>query len=69
MSAKALGQYELWFVAGSQEMYGEEVLATVAADAAEIARALDEAAAVPGWRLERTASTGPKFSPRPKPAG
>ena len=28
MSAKPLGEYELWFLAGSQEMYGEQVLAT-----------------------------------------
>jgi len=47
MSVKALGGSELWFVAGSQEMYGEQVLATVAADAREIAAALDGADAVP----------------------
>jgi L-arabinose isomerase len=47
MSAKALGAYEVWFVAGSQELYGEEVLATVDADARAIAAALDEAAEVP----------------------
>ena len=47
MSAKALGQYELWFVAGSQEMYGEQVLATVNADAREIAAALEQADALP----------------------
>ena len=47
MSAKALGPAELWFVAGSQEMYGEAVLATVAADAREIAAALDSADELP----------------------
>jgi L-arabinose isomerase len=47
MSTKALGQYQLWFVAGSQELYGDEVLATVAADAREIAAALDQSAELP----------------------
>ena len=47
MSAKALGPAELWFVAGSQEMYGEAVLATVASDAREIAAALDGADELP----------------------
>ena len=47
MTAKAFGQRELWFVAGSQEMYGEAVLAQVDADAREVAAALGEAEAVP----------------------
>jgi L-arabinose isomerase len=47
MSAKPLGRHELWFIAGSQEMYGEKVLAAVGADAREIAAALDGADAVP----------------------
>jgi L-arabinose isomerase len=47
VSPKALGAYELWFVAGSQELYGEEVLATVDADARAIAAALDEAGELP----------------------
>jgi L-arabinose isomerase len=57
---KPLGSYEVWFVAGSQEMYGEEVLATVAADAAEIARALDEAAAVPVRVVARGVAATPE---------
>jgi L-arabinose isomerase len=60
MSAKALGQYELWFVAGSQEMYGEEVLAAVAADAREIAAALDAAAALPVRVVLREVATTPE---------
>jgi L-arabinose isomerase len=47
MTAKAFGHCELWFVAGSQEMYGEAVLAQVDADAREIAAALGDAEAVP----------------------
>jgi L-arabinose isomerase len=46
MTAKAFEHRELWFVAGSQEMYGEAVLAQVDADAREIAAALGEAEAV-----------------------
>jgi L-arabinose isomerase len=45
--AKPLGEYELWFVAGSQDLYGEAVLAQVDADALEIARALDGAGEIP----------------------
>ena len=47
MTAKVFGQRELWFVAGSQEMYGEAVLAQVDADAREIAAALGAAEALP----------------------
>jgi L-arabinose isomerase len=60
MSAKALGQSELWFVAGSQEMYGEQVLATVAADAREIAGALDDADALPVRVVLRETATTPE---------
>ena len=59
-AAKALGQYELWFVAGSQEMYGEQVLAAVAADAREIAGALDGADAVPVRVVLRETATTPE---------
>jgi L-arabinose isomerase len=47
MSEKALGEYELWFLAGSQEMYGDAVLAQVETDARAVAAALGEADAVP----------------------
>jgi L-arabinose isomerase len=57
-AAKALGQYELWFVAGSQEMYGPEVLAAVGADAREIAAALDEAPQLPVRVRLREVATG-----------
>ena len=60
MSAKALGGCELWFVAGSQEMYGEQVLAAVAADAREIAGALDAADAVPVRIVLRETATTPE---------
>jgi L-arabinose isomerase len=60
MSGKALGDHELWFVAGSQEMYGEQVLAAVAADAREIAGALDGADAVPVRVVLRETATTPE---------
>ena len=33
-------QYEFWFIVGSQTLYGEEVLATVASRAEEMAQKL-----------------------------
>jgi L-arabinose isomerase len=60
MSTKALGDQELWFVAGSQEMYGEQVLAAVATDAREIAGALDGAHAVPVRVVLRETATTPE---------
>jgi L-arabinose isomerase len=40
---------EVWFLTGSQHLYGPEVLDQVAANAAEIARALDSSDDVPAW--------------------
>ena len=37
MSAKPLGGREVWLVAGSQQLYGDEVIATVDAHAREVA--------------------------------
>ena len=42
-----LKQFEVWFVTGSQQLYGEETLCRVAGDSREIAAALDAAAQVP----------------------
>ena len=42
-----LKQYEVWFVTGSQELYGPEVLQQVAAHAQEIAGALGASAQIP----------------------
>jgi len=44
---KALGEFEVWFLTGSQDLYGEETLRQVAIDSSRIATALDEAAAIP----------------------
>ncbi|HEY7967702.1 MAG TPA: L-arabinose isomerase [Solirubrobacteraceae bacterium] len=43
----ALTGLSLWFAAGSQDLYGEEVLASVDSDAREIAAALDAAPEIP----------------------
>jgi L-arabinose isomerase len=42
-----LKHYEVWFVTGSQELYGEEVLWQVASDSQKIARALSESDSIP----------------------
>jgi L-arabinose isomerase len=42
-----LKQYEVWFVTGSQHLYGPETLAKVAEHSQEIARALSHAPAIP----------------------
>lgn len=42
-----LAQYEVWFVTGSQHLYGPETLEQVAGHSRAIAQALDEAAAIP----------------------
>ena len=47
MPAKPLGQLELWFVTGSQQLYGEAALRSVDEHSQQVARALDEADALP----------------------
>lgn len=42
-----LKNYEVWFVTGSQHLYGEETLKQVASNSAEIARALDNSPEIP----------------------
>ena len=44
---KALGAFEVWFVTGSQDLYGEETLRQVAEHSSEIAAALDRAESIP----------------------
>jgi len=44
---KALGEFEVWFLTGSQDLYGEETLRQVAADSELIAAGLDESASIP----------------------
>lgn len=44
---KDLKQLEVWFVTGSQDLYGEETLAKVAVHAEEIARSLHHSTSIP----------------------
>ena len=58
--AKPLGEYELWFVAGSQDLYGDAVLEAVDADAREIAAALDAAGEIPVAVVHRPTLSTPE---------
>ena len=42
-----LKKLEVWFVTGSQDLYGEDTLKQVAAHSHSIAKALDNAAQIP----------------------
>ena len=53
-----LGASEVWFVTGSQHLYGPETLEAVARDSAEIAAALDGAAAIPARIVVKPVLTG-----------
>ena len=44
---KALGEFEVWFVTGSQDLYGEETLRQVAENSGKIAAALDSGESIP----------------------
>ena len=55
---KPLGQFEVWLVAGSQEMYGSEVLRRVEEHARELASALDAERAVPVRVVPKGVATG-----------
>ncbi len=55
-----LKQYEVWFVTGSQPLYGPEVLKKVAEHAREVANALDSAPAIPVNLVCRPVATTPE---------
>ncbi len=55
---KALEQFEVWLLAGSQEMYGRSVLQAVEEHAREVAAALDADEAVPVRVVYREVATG-----------
>jgi L-arabinose isomerase len=44
---KALGEFEVWFLAGSQDLYGDETLRQVAENSKKIAAGLDGADSIP----------------------
>ena len=54
---KPLGAFEVWFVTGSQEMYGDDTLRQVRANARRVATALDEAGAIPVRVVDREVVT------------
>jgi L-arabinose isomerase len=60
MTVKPLGEYELWFVAGSQDLYGAEVLARVDAQSRAVAAALQEATAIPVRVVHRPVASTPE---------
>jgi L-arabinose isomerase len=57
---KVLGDREVWFVTGSQEMYGADALRLVKDHAQQIAGALDTAAAIPVQVVFRPVVTTPE---------
>lgn len=56
---KPLKQYEFWFVAGSQHLYGEETLQKVRAHAEEMAKGLDDAPSIPATIVSKPIVTTP----------
>jgi len=57
---KALGDYEVWFVTGSQDLYGAEALGLVAEHARQISDALGEEAAIPVRVVAKPVVTSPE---------
>ncbi len=57
---KPYEELEVWFVTGSQDLYGEAALRQVAENAGRIARALDEAEAIPVRIVYRPVVTSPE---------
>ncbi len=56
---KPLGEYEVWFLTGSQDLYGEDTLRQVADHAAQIAAGLDDTASVPVRVVSKPVVTSP----------
>src|SRR2546426_617509 len=57
---KPLGQFDVWFVAGSQDLYGATALRLVEEHARQVAEALDAADAIPVQVVLRPVSTSPE---------
>ncbi|VAW20980.1 L-arabinose isomerase [hydrothermal vent metagenome] len=55
-----LNQYEVWFVTGSQYLYGEETLKQVAADSKRIAEGLNDAPPIPVKVVFKPTVTSPE---------
>ena len=59
MSTQSRPPVEIWFVTGSQHLYGEETLRQVAANSREIAAALDAATEIPATVVFKPVLTDP----------
>jgi L-arabinose isomerase len=57
---KALEQFEVWLLAGSQEMYGSEVLRQVDEHAREVAASLDAEESIPVRVVQKGVATSPE---------
>ncbi|MDR0720673.1 MAG: L-arabinose isomerase, partial [Treponema sp.] len=55
-----LKQYEFWFIAGSQDLYGEETLQEVAEHARIMAGEFDKDPAVPGRVVLKPVAKSPE---------
>src|SRR3954468_9976956 len=53
-------EQEVWFLTGSQQLYGEETLTQVARNSREIAEALDRSGAFPARVVWKPILTGPE---------
>ena len=57
---KPLGTFEAWFVTGSQDLYGPEVLRRVAEHSAHVAAVLDDSEAIPVRVVNKATGTTPE---------
>src|ERR1700682_6708268 len=57
---KALGRLEVWFITGSQQLYGDETLRRVADHSQQIAAALQAAMAIPAQVVFKPVVTTPE---------
>ena len=57
---KALGEFEVWFLTGSQDLYGEETLRQVAENSKKVAGGLDSADAIPVRVVWKPVLTNPE---------
>ncbi len=57
---KTLNNLELWFVTGSQHLYGPEALAQVAANSKEVASELDQSTSIPAKVVFKTVGETPE---------
>ena len=64
-----LKKLEIWFVTGSQHLYGPEALKQVAVNSREVVQALDNAAAIPATVVFKAVVNTPDEAVGALPAG